>query len=188
MKIDPKHGLLDEATLLPSPNQDERPADTEPELIVIHCISLPPGEFGGPHIDELFTNCLEPDAHPYFAEITDMRVSAHLLVRRDGDITQYVPFNARAWHAGESSYCGRDACNDFSIGIELEGCEDRPYSDLQYEQLAKIISALVDCYDGLNRDRITGHCDISPGRKLDPGDAFDWDRLDQLLNQEAGII
>ncbi len=186
MNIDPETGLLDQARQAATPNQDERPAGSEPELIVIHCISLPPGEFGGPHIDNLFANCLETDAHPYFAEISDMRVSAHLLIRRDGEIIQYVPFHARAWHAGESSYCGRSACNDFSIGIELEGCEKTPYSSEQYERLAEAISALLRRYESLSRERISGHSDISPGRKTDPGDVFDWDRLDQLLNHRAG--
>lgn len=186
MNIDPKTGLLEEARQAASPNQDARPAGIEPELIVIHCISLPPGEFGGPHIDDLFANRLDAAAHPYFAEINGMRVSTHLLIRRDGEIVQYVPFHARAWHAGESSYCGRDACNDFSIGIELEGCENIPYTGEQYERLAETISALFRRYDGLSREHISGHSDISPGRKTDPGDVFDWGHLDQLLSQHAG--
>lgn len=169
--------MLRPALQCPSPNQDRRPAGCEPELIVIHGISLPPGEFGGPYIQQLFTNCLDPREHEYFAAVASMRVSAHLLLRRAGHPIQFVPFNRRAWHAGESMFRGRCACNDFSIGIELEGADDDAYTGQQYRQLADIITALCDSYAGLCARRIAGHCDIAPGRKSDPGPAFDWLRL-----------
>ncbi len=175
--VSPGAGLLRPATQCPSPNQDDRPAGIEPEAIVIHSISLPPGEFGGPHVQELFTNCLDWDAHPYFDEIRDLKVSAHLLISRDGEITQFVPFGRRAWHAGDSSFRGRTACNDFSIGIELEGEDDTPYTDEQYGHLVAAIKAICKCYPEITGRHIAGHSDVSPGRKSDPGPAFDWLRL-----------
>ena len=175
--ISPGNGLIRPAMQRPSPNQDGRPAGCEPELMVIHGISLPPGDFGGPYIEQLFTNCLDWQAHPYFGEIEGVRVSAHLLLRRDGHLIQFVPFSRRAWHAGESEYRGRRCCNDFSIGVELEGTDDDPYSNLQYRQLARVIDALCDNYPNISARRIVGHCDIAPQRKTDPGPAFDWLRL-----------
>lgn len=169
------HWLLD-ARRQPSPNCDERPVVDDISLLVIHNISLPPGEFGGPHIDELFCNSLAPDAHPYFAGICHLRVSAHVLIRRDGSLVQYVPFHRRAWHAGQSSFAGRPQCNDFSIGIELEGCDDLPFADAQYAALTRVTTALMTRYPGLDPGRITGHSDIAPGRKTDPGPCFDWSR------------
>jgi AmpD protein len=163
-----------------SPNCDERPAG-EISLIVVHGISLPPGEYGGPWIDQLFTNQLDPRRHPYFAEIADMRVSSHVLIRRDGELVQYVPFTQRAWHAGQSSYCGREACNDFSVGIELEGRDDEPYEDVQYRRLAELVGVLRERFAGIASDALVGHSDIAPGRKTDPGPAFDWNRLRALL-------
>lgn len=180
--VDAATGLLDEARQIRSPNQDERPPGGEPELLVIHNISLPPGEFGGPAIDALFTNTLDPAAHPYFAGIAGLRVSSHLLLRRDGELVQYVPFHRRAWHAGRSCYRGRDACNDFSIGIELEGTDDVPYTPDQYETLAAVARALIRAYPGLDAARIVGHCDIAPERKTDPGPSFDWPRFRRLLD------
>jgi AmpD protein len=168
---------LDSAKYLPSPNYDERPDSNDLSLIVIHCISLPPGEFGGDWIDRLFTNTLDPTAHPYFSGIHQLRVSAHLLIPRDGNLTQYVPFNLRAWHAGESSYQGRNRCNDFSIGIELEGSEYIPYTEQQYTKLSSVIYTLLDTYPSLSWERIVGHSDIAPTRKTDPGPSFDWNRL-----------
>ncbi len=179
--VDSATGLLVPALQCPSPNQDERPAGSEPEIIVVHGISLPPGEFGGPYIEQLFTNSLAGDAHPYFAEIVGTEVSAHALIRRDGSVVQFVPFGRRAWHAGASSWCGRDRCNDFSIGIELEGCDDIDYDDRQYTTLAGVIRALRAAYPRLAAGDILGHSDIAPGRKTDPGEAFDWQRLDGLL-------
>ncbi|MGH8286621.1 MAG: 1,6-anhydro-N-acetylmuramyl-L-alanine amidase AmpD [Steroidobacteraceae bacterium] len=160
-----------------SPHFDARPGGIAPDLIVIHGISLPPGEFGGPWIDRLFTGALPPDAHPFFVEAAALRVSSHVLIRRSGELVQYVPFGARAWHAGASEYCGRTECNDFSIGIELEGVDDRPYEDAQYASLTSVIGALRAAYPTLSREDIVGHSDIAPGRKTDPGPAFDWARL-----------
>lgn len=169
------------ARQVPSPNHDARPNPTDISLVVIHCISLPPGEFGGPHIDRLFCNQLNPDDHPFFTEIQTLRVSAHLLIGREGDITQYVPFDRRAWHAGVSRYQDRERCNDFAIGIELEGTVDNPYTDKQYLSLAATLKALLASYPSLSSERIAGHSDIAPDRKSDPGPFFDWRRLRQLL-------
>jgi AmpD protein len=186
VNIDTSGERLLGARQLPSPNCDERPRDCDISLIVIHSISLPPGEYGGPWIDQLFTNRLDPAAHPYFEELTDLCVSSHLLVRRNGEVVQYVPFSKRAWHAGESCHNGRAACNDFSIGIELEGQDSEPYTSLQYDRLAEVIGLLVQTFPGLSRSTVVGHCDIAPGRKTDPGPAFDWlalnDRLDTLTS------
>jgi N-acetyl-anhydromuramoyl-L-alanine amidase len=175
-KIDPVTGLLIGVRQVLSTHFDARPSNVAPELIVVHGISLPPGEFGGPWIDRLFTGTLPPEAHPYFRGIHG-RVSAHALIRRDGQIVQYVPFSARAWHAGQSEYRGRSACNDFSIGIELEGTDDIPYTDAQYDRLCLLVNALLIAYPTLSTTHIAGHSDIAPGRKTDPGAAFDWLRL-----------
>jgi len=182
LQVDAATGLLAGVRQVLSPHCDERPSDAAVDLIVIHGISLPPGEFGGPWIDRLFTGCLPPDAHPYFRGIVASRVSAHALVLRTGEIVQYVPFARRAWHAGPSQYRGRSSCNDFSVGIELEGTDDQPYADVQYERLAALIEALLAAYPALNRDRIAGHSEIAPGRKTDPGPAFDWARLRGVLS------
>jgi AmpD protein len=182
LRVDPLTGMLDGAAFTASPNCDDRPSGCVPELIVVHGISLPPGEFGGPWIERLFTNSLEPDAHPYFAMIGELRVSAHALIRRDGGVVQFVPFGRRAWHAGASSWKGRERCNDFSIGIELEGSDDDPYEQIQYEQLAAIARVLMRHYPGIKREHIVGHSDIAPGRKTDPGPHFDWNRLYTLLD------
>jgi len=146
-------------------------------MIVVHSISLPPGEFGGPEIEALFTNQLDWDAHPYFGKIRGMEVSAHLLVRRDGSVIQFVPFTQRAWHAGESCFRGQRRCNDYSIGIELEGEDETPYDDRQYTVLQGLITALCVVYPEISPREVAGHCDIAPGRKSDPGPAFDWLRL-----------
>jgi N-acetyl-anhydromuramoyl-L-alanine amidase len=174
LHVDPSSGVLREARQVPSPNFDARPAGVAADLIIVHGISLPPGEFGGPWIDRLFTNSLPADAHPYFAENAGRRVSAHLLIRRDGTVTQYVGFNDRAWHAGVSQYEGRQACNDFSIGIELEGTDTVAYDPRQYHALAAVVAALCRAYPSLRPTRLAGHSDVAPGRKTDPGDAFDW--------------
>jgi N-acetyl-anhydromuramoyl-L-alanine amidase len=152
-----------------------------PDLIIVHGISLPPGEFGGPWIDRLFTGGLRADAHPSFAERAHLKVSAHVLIRRDGQLVQYVPFGERAWHAGRSEYRGRPECNDYSIGIELEGTGEVPYTDAEYEQLAALTKVLLATYPSLSVERITGHSDVAPGRKWDPGASFDWARLRALL-------
>jgi AmpD protein len=181
MEINKDTGLLDVATQIPSANQDDRPDGAEPDLIVVHSISLPPGEYGGPHIAELFTNRLNPAAHPYFAEIADLRVSAHVLIRRDGRIEQFVPFHRRAWHAGTSCFEGRERCNDFSVGIELEGTDDGEFETAQYRSLVDLVEALCRAYPRLSPARLAGHSHISPGRKTDPGPGFDWDRLGTML-------
>jgi AmpD protein len=179
MKIN-RHWLPD-ITRTPSPNFDERPDPTDISLLVIHCISLPPGEFGNHYIDRLFCNQLDPDDHPYFKDVYQLTVSAHLLIKRDGNCIQYVPFDKRAWHAGKSNFEGRERCNDFSIGIELEGNEWVDYTDRQYVRLADVIHSLLETYPKLSTQRITGHSDIAPGRKTDPGASFDWQRLLGLL-------
>lgn len=179
--LEPLTGMLAGVRQVLSPFWDERPPGVPPELVIVHGISLPPGEFGGPWIDRLFSGNLDPSAHPYFAGLAGLKVSAHALVRRDGAVTQYVPFGARAWHAGVSSYAGRGACNDFSIGIELEGTDEQPYADAQYAVLAGLIRAACGAYPSLGRERVVGHSDVAPGRKSDPGTAFDWPRLRGLL-------
>jgi AmpD protein len=185
--IDTDRGLLELARQEPSPNCDERPRGVEPDLIVVHGISLPPGEFGGPWIDQLFTNALPSDGHPYFAEVAGLRVSSHLLIRRTGEIVQYVPFHRRAWHAGVSSWAGRERCNDYSIGIELEGADHSPYESTQYAMLARVIAVLCRSYPRLTPDRVVGHSDVAPGRKTDPGPAFDWPRLRSLVQFELEV-
>lgn len=175
--------LLDSANQVSSPNYDERSDPHDISLLVIHCISLPPAEFGNDCINQLFCNQLDPSAHPYFEAIHQVTVSAHLLITREGLINQYVPFDKRAWHAGVSSYQGREKCNDFSIGIELEGIETIGYTDVQYTQLARVIHSLLQHYPTLSKTAITGHSDIAPMRKTDPGPLFDWHRLYQLLEQ-----
>ena len=184
--IDTTTGWVTPCRHVASPNHDERPSGVSAELIVVHGISLPPGEFGGPWIDRLFTNSLPADAHPYFAGVAQLRVSSHLLVRRDGDVVQYVPLQRRAWHAGVSSYLGREKCNDFSIGIELEGTDETPYTPAQYAALSGLIVALCAAYPQLSPTRLTGHNDIAPGRKTDPGPSFDWPRLKAMVRAASG--
>jgi N-acetyl-anhydromuramoyl-L-alanine amidase len=187
--VDPGTGLLHPARQVVSPNRDERPPGTLPELIVVHSISLPPDEYGGPWIDRLFTNTLPPnapDVHPFFATVMALQVSSHLLIRRDGEYVQYVPFHLRAWHAGASSYRGRERCNDFSIGVELEGSDELAYEPAQYRALSNAIHALCLAYPSLSLERVAGHSDIAPGRKTDPGPAFDWPRLRALLRLTHG--
>jgi N-acetyl-anhydromuramoyl-L-alanine amidase len=179
--LDRKTGLLNPVRYVPSPNCDPRPDGSVIDMVVIHGISLPPGRYGGPHIDELFTNCLEAGDHPYFGGICHLRVSTHLFIDRAGDITQYVPLNLRAWHAGESRCQGRERCNDFSIGIELEGSDDDPYAECQYDRTAEIVKLLMQHWPDICKARVVGHSEIAPGRKTDPGPAFDWNRLYALL-------
>lgn len=165
----------------PSPNFDARATDTRIELLVIHNISLPPGQFGGTYIADLFTNRLDCDAHPYFDQLRSLRVSAHFLIRRDGAVIQFVSANDRAWHAGVSSFCGRERCNDFSIGIEVEGTDFEPFEAAQYETLVELTMALRARYPLAD---LTGHEHIAPGRKTDPGPFFDWDRFRKSLIQK----
>ncbi len=179
MKI--HNGWLNNVTHIPSPHHDERPTNTIPSLLVIHNISLPPGQFGGPYINQLFTGTLNPDEHPFFNEIKHLRVSAHCLIRRDGTIIQYVPFHLRAWHAGQSSYQGQEKCNDFSIGIELEGTDFEPFTEVQYQSLTYLTNLLIIEYP-LIKNNITGHSNIAPGRKTAPGPFFDWVYYKNKLN------
>lgn len=181
MNINTSTGLLEKCTQCHSPNKDARPENTAIDLVVVHSISLPPGEYGGNAIEQFFQNQLDKDQHPYFAEIHTLEVSSHVLIKRTGEIVQFVPFNERAWHAGQSNYQGRERCNDFSIGIELEGTDTDMFEDIQYSQLGHLIASLQKAYP-LISDNITGHCDIAPGRKQDPGIGFDWEKLKTLLN------
>jgi AmpD protein len=180
--LDPASGWLTGARRVPSPNHDPRPPGCDVELVVVHNISLPPGEFGGPYVDQLFTNALDPGAHPYFRDIAHLRVSAHLLIARDGALTQYVSLNERAWHAGRSWFRGREGCNDFSLGVELEGADDVPFEDPQYHRLAELVRVLQGRWPVLaEAGRLVGHSAVAPGRKTDPGPAFEWQRLWALL-------
>lgn len=182
MKFSIANNILKGARLLESPNQSERTAGTEIDLLVIHNISLPPGEYGNTCIDQLFCNQLDSQAHPFFKEIAGLKVSSHLLIDRLGGVTQYVPFDRKAWHAGESVYCDRPACNDFSIGIELEGSDFEAFTESQYQALSQVTNLLLKLYPCLNLDRIVGHSDIAPGRKTDPGPFFDWAKYKSTLN------
>lgn len=177
-----KDHLLVSARQLASPNFSLRPDNEHISLLVIHNISLPPGEFGGPYIDDLFCNRLDCNAHPYFDDLRDLKVSSHLLINRAGQVTQYVPFHLKAHHAGVSSFAGREQCNDFSIGIELEGIDDQAFTAEQYVSLGQVTRQLMLAYPDITPDRITGHSDIAPGRKTDPGPCFDWQRYRALLN------
>ena len=181
IELDKKKDWIKNIRRVKSPNFDERPADMPVSLIVVHGISLPPKHYGGNYIDQLFTNCLDPEKHPYFREIEHLRVSSHLLINRKGALTQYVPFNKRAWHAGRSEFEGCPECNDYSIGIELEGCDEEPYEEAQYRKLAAVAQRLMAAWPGITRERIKGHSDVSPGRKTDPGPAFDWKYFYNLL-------
>ena len=177
-----ENGLLKNAAQYPSSNHNERPNEDDINLLVIHGISLPAGEFGGPWIDDLFLNRLDTSIHPSFGSLKGLKVSSHLLIRRNGEIHQYVPFHKRAWHAGISSYQGRENCNDYSVGIELEGTNSTPYTDAQYTTLSQVTRLLLSHYPHMNKQRITGHEQIAPGRKTDPGPFFDWARYYTLLN------
>ncbi len=178
MKFD-ERGWLDEARHIPSPNCDARPDGEAPSLLVIHNISLPPGEFGGSAVEELFTNRLDWNAHPYYQGMRGLEVSAHFFIRRDGELIQFVPCSMRAWHAGASQWQGRERCNDFSIGIELEGTDDQAFTDAQYKRLAGLTESLKSAYPIAG---IVGHSDIAPGRKTDPGPHFDWARYRQACS------
>jgi AmpD protein len=170
-------GWIRAARRIDSPNVDDRPAGEAISLVVVHAISLPPAQFGSDDIVRLFTNTLDPEAHPYFSRISALRVSTHFLIRRDGGLIQFVSCLRRAWHAGESSWNGRERCNDFSIGIELEGCDELPFEEAQYLRLVDLIQSLRACYPIV---AVAGHSDIAPGRKTDPGQCFDWQRLAAL--------
>lgn len=179
--VNPTSHCLENVRFVESPNQDARPEGMPLDLIVIHGISLPPNQFGGQGVEQLFTNQLNPDDHPYYAEIAQLKVSAHLFVRRDGEVVQFVPFDCRAWHAGVSTFCGRERCNDFSIGIELEGTDDLPYTQAQYVVLDGVVRAILQAYPSIAPSHIQGHSDIAPGRKTDPGEHFDWRVLEKYI-------
>lgn len=179
--LDVGSGWITNASQALSPNHDQRPPDTEIDVLVIHAISLPPNQFGDDYIIRFFTNCLDYNIHPYFKEIEALRVSAHFLIDRNGHLTQFVSTQDRAWHAGLSSFQGRQQVNDFSIGIELEGCDEWPFEDKQYESLAHLVSIIKRSYPDISDQNIVGHSDISPGRKTDPGPCFDWPRFRSLL-------
>ena len=171
-----KNHILKDIKFLKSPNFNERPSNTEINLLVIHSISLPPKNYNTDHIEKFFMNELDIKLDDFYKEIDGLKVSSHILIKRTGEIIQFVPFNKRAWHAGISTYKGRDNCNDFSIGIELEGSEDDIFEDIQYEKLSQITDILLQEYTGIKKEDIKGHSDIAPGRKKDPGILFDWDR------------
>ncbi len=181
LSIDIKTGMMTNVRVCLSPNYDERSGQDDMSLIVIHNISLPPNEFGGDGIDQLFTNKIDKNEHPFYEEIYELRVSSHLLIRRDGEVVQYVPFHKRAWHAGVSQFLGRDVCNDFSIGIEMEGTDFEPFTHEQYDVLEQTIKVLLETYPSLKPDAITGHEHIAVGRKTDPGPFFEWDKLSSAL-------
>jgi len=181
LRIIQPNGLLSIARCLLSPHCDERPDNATVDMVVVHGISLPPRHFGTAYIEDFFCGKLNSALHPYFVTIATLKVSAHLLIARTGEVIQFVPFTKRAWHAGRSYFAGREKCNDFSIGIELEGTDDLPYENVQYEQLAHVLRMLMLAYPAITRGRIVGHSDIAPGRKTDPGPLFDWSYLDCLL-------
>lgn len=174
-------GRLPEARWCPSPNFGPRPDGAGISLLVVHNISLPPGEFGGGEIEQFFCNRLDPTAHPYFRTIAGLKVSAHALIDRDGEVTQFVSLLDRAWHAGRSCFEGEPECNDFSIGIELEGTDEVPYTEAQYVTLVRLTRQIMQAWPAVTPERVTGHCDIAPGRKTDPGPAFDWEYFQSLL-------
>jgi len=178
-------GLLEDVSFRNSPNCNARPDGTEIDMVVVHGISLPAGEFGGEWIDRLFLNQLEGHEHPTFKDLEGVKVSSHLLIRRDGEIIQYVPFDKRAWHAGVSEYDGRENCNDFSIGIELEGTDDIPYESEQYTSLSAVAVALLKAYPAISEQRLVGHVDIAPGRKTDPGPVFNWQIFREAVHSKV---
>jgi N-acetyl-anhydromuramoyl-L-alanine amidase len=184
MIINTSTGLISTAQPCLSPNYDDRPPFQEIDLLVIHGISLPPGEFGGQYVQALFLNQLDPSQHPYFKEVVHLKVSSHLFICRKGELWQFVPFTKRAWHAGKSSHAGRPDCNNFSIGIELEGTDWLPYTQEQYAKLAQLSCAIIHTYPKITLQRIVGHCDIAPERKTDPGPAFDWQYYRLLVEQK----
>jgi AmpD protein len=181
-------GRVPFARWCPSPNFGPRPDGTAISLLVVHNISLPPGRFGGPEIEDFFCNRLDHSAHPYFQTIEGVQVSAHLLIRRDGALVQFVSLLDRAWHAGRSCFEGQEECNDFSIGIELEGTDEIPYTPEQYFKLAEVADLIMAAWPAINTSRITGHCDIAPGRKSDPGPAFDWQYFRAALQSAQGSV
>lgn len=178
-----KNGWLSGVRKIISPHFDSRPSQADISLLVIHYISLPPEQFGGGYIEDFFQGKLNPETHPYFQTIYQIRVSAHCLIERDGRVTQFVSFNDRAWHAGESCFQGREKCNDYAIGIELEGSNEQPFTEVQYQRLAELTNIIRHYYPKITEDRIVGHCDVAPGRKIDPGQYFEWTKYFDLLKE-----
>lgn len=178
-------GVVRSAEFVASPNCDDRPVGAVVDVLVLHCISLPPGEYGGPYIEHLFCNRLDPSVHSYFAGICDMRVSSHFLIRRDGRLVQFVPTHKRAWHAGRSRFRGQENVNDFSIGVELEGTDDSSFTDAQYAALTDLTEILRSVYPKIRKSNLVGHSTVSPGRKTDPGSGFDWVRYLRGLSGPA---
>lgn len=185
MRINGVTGMIEGVRFVPSPNCDARPTGVKPEVLIIHAISLPPNQFGGPGIEQLFCNVLDAGEHPYYEQIHGLRVSAHALIRRDGSVVQFVPLHLRAWHAGKSECEGRSRVNDFSIGVELEGCDDLPFEEPQYRVLSELSERIMATYPAITPTRIYGHSDVSPGRKTDPGPHFEWSRYRSLLRSPA---
>lgn len=181
LQLDTQTGLLMPAIYCPSPHCDSRPAGVAIDMVVVHAISLPPGEFGGDAVRDFFCGNLDYSEHPYFADIAHLNVSAHVFVRRDGQLLQFVPFHHRAWHAGKSTFQGRSSCNDFSIGIELEGTDDHAYEAVQYQRLGTLVRLLMQHYPAITHDRVVGHTHIAPERKTDPGPCFNWDLLRGII-------
>ena len=179
--ISHQNGWIEGIRHVPSPNFNERPTEVSVDLLVIHNISMPPSQFGTGDVDALFTNQLDFDHHPFYNGLRGIKVSSHFLISRDGQITQYVSMLKRAWHAGVSSFKGREQCNDFSIGIELEGTDDMPFTEVQYQQLASLTLLIMECFPNITQARITGHSDVAPGRKTDPGPFFKWKHYFALL-------
>lgn len=177
-------GFLCSARQIESPNKDARPKEVGIDLVVIHSISLPPGDYAGRDIEAFFCNKLDITKDPFYQGIKDLKVSAHFLIRRDGEVIQFVSCELRAWHAGTSEFVGKNRCNDFSIGIELEGCDEDPFTDLQYSKLSSLVKTLQCRYPSITSKRIVGHSDVSPGRKTDPGPHFDWLRLKNGLKNK----
>lgn len=186
MQLDPSSGWCDGVRHCPSPNFNQRP-QAEVSLLVIHNISLPPGQFGTGKVQAFFQNRLDAEEHPYFASIASMQVSAHFFIERDGAVSQFVSCNERAWHAGQSRFAERENCNDFSLGIELEGTDDLPFTVAQYAALLELIEQLQAAYPAITLERICGHSDIAPGRKTDPGPAFDWQAVRRALQQDKEL-
>lgn len=181
MRIDHRTHRIVGVCFIESPNYDDRPQGDQPDLIVVHNISLPPGEFENDYVPQFFTNTLDWNEHPYFQDLEGLKVSSHVYIRRNGQLIQFVPFDKRAWHAGQSQYCGRERCNDYSIGIELEGTDHIEFTSSQYLVLGSLIQSLMLHYPSLSKDHIVGHSDIAPQRKTDPGPYFDWSYLHKLL-------
>lgn len=181
LQLDLESGLVTPSRLVLSPNHNQRPTDMQIDTLIVHAISLPPRCYDNDYIEHLFTNCLDIEAHPYFAKLKNIEVSAHFLIKRSGELIQFVPTHLQAWHAGKSNFDGRENVNGFSIGVELEGCDEHPFEDAQYTKLAEVAALVMNAYPGITSQRVVGHSDIAPDRKTDPGPHFDWERLHSAI-------